>query len=216
MLKQRDARRAFAGLIFLALVVGLRVWGPTPPAANAGRDEVAAALQAALDALNGVPAALCSANGQVPPPGRDTCVSAVPGQAEQADRGLLAVQAFLSPDIQPVFALVGRGADGAWGLWLAGPAAYVPVQLPAEARACAAGGLAVRSSPSADAAVRGSLPADSLVTVDRFVLDQAGTWSRDEGGRRGEGWYHLAGPLEGWAAAQWLVVADGDCAMALP
>lgn len=211
-----SAVRAIAVLVLVILAVcSLSSVRGIPPA-NAGRDEVAAALQAALSALNGVPASECTANGQLPPSGRDTCVSISPTQAAQAGRGLVAAQAFLSPDLQPFIALIGRDADGAWGLWFTAPAAYVPIQLPSDARACAMEGLAVRSAPLAGSDIVGSLPAETVTSVDRFVLALPGTWRRGGDGVRGSGWYYVAGSVQGWVDAQGLVVADAGCELALP
>lgn len=180
-----------------------------------GRDAAALAEEAAIAALNGVPASACTANGQMPPPGRDTCLTISPAQAAQADRGLVALQAFLSPDVQPVFVVVGRDNDGAWGLWLAAPAAYIPVQLPGDAQLCDTSGVPIRSEPSADAPVRASLPHQSVVTVDRFVLTRPGRWQRGVGGTSGVGWYHVSAPMDGWVTTDDVVVADADCRMAL-
>jgi hypothetical protein len=66
-----------------------------------------------------------------------------------------------------------------------------------------------------DALVRTLLLDRAVVTVDRFVLDRPGTWRRDEGGTPGDGWYHIAAPVDGWVTAADTVVADADCAMAL-
>jgi hypothetical protein len=206
---------ARATLVPLILLLITATFIRQPDAVAGGRDEAARAEEAALAALNGVPAASCTANGRFPPPGRDTCIIITPSQAAQADRGLVAFQAFLAPDVQPLFAVVGRGVDGAWGLWFAAPAAYVPVELPGAARLCGATGVAVRSEPSVDAPVRASLPNQTAGTVDRFVLGQPGTWQRGEGGTLGSGWYHLSGPVNGWVAATGVVVADADCAMGL-
>jgi hypothetical protein len=127
----------------------------------------------------------------------------------------MALQEFLSPDVQPLFVVVGRGINGDWGLWLAGPAAYVPVALPGDAQLCGMAGVPVRAEPSVDAPVRTLLPDGAVVTVDRFVLERPGTWRRDAGGTPGDGWYHVAASVDGWVAAANTVVADADCAMAL-
>ncbi|MGE0542210.1 MAG: class I SAM-dependent methyltransferase [Dehalococcoidia bacterium] len=203
-----------AGVMLLPLLVVAALTHASGAIAG-GRDAATLAEAAAMAALNGVPASACTASGQLPPPGRDTCITISPMQVAQADRGLVALQAFLSPDVQPLFVVVGRGIDGDWGLWLAAPAAYVPVQLPGDARLCGASGVPVRSEPSVDAPVRASLPHESVVTVDRFVLERPGTWQRSEGGTPGGGWYHFAAPVDGWVAADAAVIADADCAMAL-
>jgi hypothetical protein len=205
-----------ATLVLVGVATVLVATSITRPEARAlaGGSPAAAALQAALDALNGVSSSQCTADGQLPPPSRDTCIGMTPAQATQADLGLVAMQAFRSPDIQPSFVLVGRGTDGAWGLWLAAPAAYVPVQLPGDARACGDGGITVRVEPDAGSDIATILPADTTVTVDRFVLTRPGTWSRDLPATRGEGWYHVSGPLNGWIAGGSLVVADGGCELA--
>jgi hypothetical protein len=56
---------------------------------------------------------------------------------------------------------------------------------------------------------------ESGVMVDRFLLALPGAWQRGEGGRRGDGWYHLSAPLEGWVEAHSLVIADAGCELAL-
>jgi hypothetical protein len=53
------------------------------------------------------------------------------------------------------------------------------------------------------------------VTVDRFALGRPGTWQRGDGGTRGDGWYRVSGAVDGWVAAEDVVIADADCAMAL-
>jgi hypothetical protein len=203
---------AAAAIVFLLTVVTV---SEQSGVYAGGRDAAALAEEAAMTALNGVPASTCTVNGHMPPPGRDACLVLSPAQAAQADRGLVALQAFLSPDVQPVFVVVGRGIDGEWGLWLAAPASYVPVQLPGDAQLCGDSGVPLRSEPSVDASVRRTIPHQSQVMVDRFVLERPGMWQRDAGGIPGEGWYHAAAPMDGWVSAADVVVADADCVMAL-
>ena len=211
-MRQRTITKIALAALFLLLVVApLR--RETGVVAG-GRDAAMLAEAAAMAALNGVPASACTANGQLPPPSRDTCLSISPAQAAQADRGLVALQASLSPDVQPLFAVVGRGIDGEWRLWLAAPAAYVPVQLPGSAQLCGESGVPIRSEPSIDAPVRTTIPHQSVVAVDRFVLDRPGMWQPGEGGTLGDGWYHVTSPVDGWVIAAAAVVADADCAMA--
>lgn len=177
-----------------------------------GGADGAAALDAALMALNGVPASRCADDGWTPPAGKDTCVSATPAALAGAASGLVSVQVSVSAEAAPGLAMIGLGADGAWGLWFAAPAAYVPYPLPGAARVCAVGGLNVRAAPGTGAAVVGGLMEGSVVTVDGFSLLQPGSWSVTGEGTIGSGWYRLA--EGGWVSGAYLVVADGDCGAA--
>jgi hypothetical protein len=199
-------------LLALALVVaalGLRPARAQPAAGAAG----AAALDAALVALNGVPASQCADNGRTPPTGKDTCVSATPAALAGATSGLVSVQVSVSAEAGPGLAMIGLGTDGAWGLWFAAPAAYVPYPLPSAARVCAVGGLNVRATPGTGAAVVGGLMDGAVVTVNGFSLLQPGSWSVAGEGTIGSGWYQLA--ESGWVSGAYLVVADADCGAAL-
>jgi hypothetical protein len=197
-------------LILTVVAIAVALAGGRQPA-RAQTD--AAALQAAAVALNGVPAAQCSDNGLTPPPGKDTCLSTTAASQAGAEAGLMIVQAATSAGVQPFVALMGVGPDGAWGLWFAAPAAYVPGPLPDTARVCAEGGLNVRSGPSLGAAVIGGRADGTIVSVDRFILAAPGSWSPGGDRTLGSGWYHLA--EGGWVSGAYLVVADGNCGAAL-
>ena len=198
-----------AALVALALVTAASGLRPARAETVAG----AAALEAAVAALNGVPAAQCGDDGLTPPPGADACVRATPAAVAGASAGVLLVQASISAEVQPFVAVMGLATDGTWGLWFAAPAAAVPLLLPSAARVCADGGLNVRAAPGTGAAVVGGLADGAVTTVDGFSLLQPGSWS--VGGERtiGAGWYRLA--AGGWVSGAYLVAADGDCGAAL-
>ena len=201
-------------LVVLSVLAGLAlVTAVAGPWTVRAQDAGAAALEATAMALNGVPASQCGDDGLTPPPGTDTCVSATPAALAGAASGFVVAQASTSAGVQPFVAVMGLGTDGAWGLWFASPAAYVPLTLPGEARVCAEGGLNVRAAPGTRAAVIGGLADGTVTTVDAFSLVAPGTWSASGERTMGSGWYRLA--EGGWVSGAYLVVADGDCGAAL-
>ncbi|MGH2587736.1 MAG: hypothetical protein ACRDJE_22675 [Dehalococcoidia bacterium] len=199
-----------------AIAAGFIRHGDAASAGVGGGDPAALALQAAVQAFNGVPAAECADNGLTPPAGADACLSVTAEQAAQAGRGLVAVQVAISPEVQTFIALMGAGPGGAWGLWFNGPALFNQTRLPGESRVCSEQGLDVRAAPSAEAAIAAVLPVETPFTVDRFYLTQPGVWTRYPDGGPGEGWYHVSAPVDGWVNGQAVLVPDAPCAAAQP
>jgi hypothetical protein len=199
-------------LLTLGTVIGVLIGAGVP--ARAG-DPGQAALAAALQSLDGMPASDCADGGLTPTSGRATCLRATPDALAGAEAGLVLVQASINAEVQPFIALMGVGPEGIWGLWFAAPATFVPTRLPAEAKACHPDGVSVFAEPSRDATVAGTLTDGSVVSVDRFVLARFGAWSATGDRATGEGWFHIAGSGKGWVPAGYIVVAEADCGAAL-
>jgi hypothetical protein len=181
---------------------------PTPDAAA----EQEAVIEAASDAVGGarhispltLPACL---EGN---PDRNPCIE-LKSEPEQLVRGLARFN-FGDPDGGGSTFLMGRMADGQWAYWQGSQQqSYVLDALPGDLLACGTDGDAtIHEEPSADSPEVSSVEDLTELTADSFVLTEPGDYAVQ--GERGEGWYHLTGPEEGWIdATQTTDAALGDC-----
>jgi hypothetical protein len=108
--------------------------------------------------------------------------------------------------------VLGLKADGTWGYWFGSQqATYHALTLPAEMRVCADGqSVNVRETASETASSRGMLKDGALVTADRFMLTNPGTYGGP--GPSGNGWYSITGATPGFVRADLLsVTTQPDC-----
>ena len=186
---------------------------PTPAATSepATSADAEAALAAALEALDA---------RYVHPLTRDACV-------EGNDEGQIcidlvsddaAVAAGIArfeagdPNAGAFTFFMGRDANGAWHYWFGTQQqTYILQRVPGTLVACGVDGPAeIRAEPSADAELVATLEDEETLEADGFVLTAPGKFGA--GGSRGEGWYHVSSPSEGWINARHASdAALGDC-----
>lgn len=107
---------------------------------------------------------------------------------------------------------MGRMIDGTWAYWFGTQQqTYVLEEPPGELLACSAtASIEIRREPRADAAAVRSVADLGELKAERFVLTKAG--SHQAAGERGEGWYFVTSPAEGWVPAQDVTDATlSDC-----
>ncbi|MEX0781395.1 MAG: SH3 domain-containing protein [Dehalococcoidia bacterium] len=181
---------------------------PTPdPAVE--RQHVIDAASAALDgALHISPLTLPAClDGN---PERKPCIE-LKSEPDQLVRGLARFN-MGDPDGGGATFLMGRMAGGDWAFWQGSQQqSYVLDALPGDLIACGTDEPAtIRSSPAPEAAVIRSLDDLTELTADGFTLTRAGNYAVQ--GERGEGWYHVTDPVEGWIDAIFTTDAVlGDC-----
>lgn len=143
-------------------------------------------------------------------PQKKQCVSAQ-SSPSTVQRGI-AVFGVSDPGGFGAFAgVLGRDPAGEWKFWFATQQAYQLLVLPGDMLVCAEGdSLNVRSAPTTDAQVVGSLSDLTAVRAEEFVLTEPAS----DLDKPGYGWYHLSAPLDGWAYSKYLTNADlGDCSL---
>jgi hypothetical protein len=97
-----------------------------------------------------------------------------------------------------VMLVMGRDGDGDWYPWFTGQNLPSPLlQLPGEVRICPLNGGVVnlRSSPDESAEVVTDLAPGEVLHAESFQLTRA---EDTESRVRGEGWYEITAPEEGW------------------
>lgn len=139
---------------------------------------------------------------------------------EQAARGIAQFGVGGSgPEGQGAFlGVLGRDPAGAWRFWFGSQNVfYQRLDLPGETVVCAPDGLNVRSGPSTEAAIVGTLPDFARVTAVQFTLTQPGTMPTESADQvTGAGWYRLSTPIEGWSSSLYLTNAATDADMDTP
>lgn len=143
-------------------------------------------------------------------PDRQPCID-LQSSPEQLTRGLAQFTGG-DPDGGPFTFLMGRTADGDWRYWLGTrQMTYLLDRLPGQVLACGASTeVVVRDKPAESAGAQSSLKDLVEMTADRFVLTVPGSFGVS--GTRGEGWYHIVSPVEGWVNATRTTAALlGDC-----
>jgi hypothetical protein len=160
----------------------------TPSPALAGAD-IAAAVEAAAQLLGADAEGACR-------DGRD-CVRRPPGEQPSASRGLAQVQ-FASGQGGGAVLLMGRQADGGWGLWMAvQDEGRLVLELPAPARACGQGEfVAIYAEADAASAIVMRVAREQVVRAESFRLTEGGSLAKE-----GLGWYETTAPADGWVAA---------------
>ena len=176
---------------------------PSHAAAETPEEAFAAAYAAALRIFGAVPVEECDAGNN---PEEKACLRAR-SAPEHVARGIAGFGVG-DPGGGGYFAVLGRMRDGTWAFWFGTQqAVYHLLTLPGPMIVCAEGDrLNVRSRPSMDAVVVGTLDDLSEVVAEAFALTEPGVSGRT----RGEGWYYLSAPLEGWAFARYLSNVDVD------
>lgn len=108
--------------------------------------------------------------------------------------------------------LMGSDAAGQWQFWFGSEfPSYALVSLPGQIRACGGGAdVPILDAPGGSQA--GEALEGDILEADRFVLTAAGTFGVE--GQRGEGFYHVTSPVEGWVDATNTSDASlGDCSL---
>jgi hypothetical protein len=108
--------------------------------------------------------------------------------------------------------VLGQKAPGDWAFWFGTQQkTYHATALAAQMRVCADGqGVNVRQMPNETSTGLGLLKDGTVVTADRFVLTQEGTFKG--AGPSGNGWYGISGPTAGFIRADFLSVTSlPDC-----
>lgn len=94
--------------------------------------------------------------------------------------------------------LMGRRADGNWGLWDVnyGSRPYPLGDFRYPGMVCSDGDqLNVRAEASTSSSVVGKMAHGTVLKVDRFVLTDSVPFIQLE---RGKGWFHVVSPVTGW------------------
>jgi hypothetical protein len=196
---------ALALAVFVAVAKAgdeAQVAGQTPD------DAAATSLAAALQIFDGTDDPECIAGA-----GDTVCVRPA-STPEQAARGIatFGVSGSGPSGAGGYFGVLGRDPAGAWQFWYGTQnVSYQLLYLPGELIVCAADGLNVRSGPSVEAPVVGTLPDLTRVSAEQFTLTQPGTMPTESSGQVvGSGWYRLSSPIEGWASASYLTNVEVD------
>lgn len=108
--------------------------------------------------------------------------------------------------------LMGRVSDNGWHYWYGSQQSfYVLTNLPGDIRACGTGQpVTVRASADESSASVGSLPDGTIAHAKNFVLTTPGV--PGVSGSRGDGWYQINSPKDGWVDARSTSDASlGDC-----
>jgi hypothetical protein len=143
-------------------------------------------------------------------PDRKPCID-LQTPMDQLPRGVARFAAG-DPDGGPFTFLMGRMADGAWGYWLGSrQMTYILDTLPGDILTCGLGSeVHIRERPQDDAASLSTFKDLTELRADQFVLTAAGTYGVS--GKRGDGWYHVVTPVDGWVqASKTTAAALGDC-----
>ena len=197
-----------------AFVATASAGGGAQVAVQTPEEAAATSLAAALRIFDGTDDPACVAGT-----GDEACVrpSSTP---EQAARGIATFGVSGSgPDgAGGFFGILGRDPAGAWQFWYGTQnVSYQLLSLPGDMIVCAAEGLNVRTSPSVDAPVIGTLPDLTRITAELFTLTQPGTMPMESSEQViGSGWYRLSGPIEGWASANYLTNVEVDATTDMP
>lgn len=179
-----------------------------PPATSADAEAALAAALEALDARHVRPLtrdACLEGNdeGQI-------CIDLVSGEAAIAG-GIARFEAG-DPNAGPFSFFMGRDANGQWHYWFGTQQqTYILQSVPGSLVACGLGGPAeIRAQPSADAELVATLDDEDALEAVEFVLTVPGSFGA--GGERGEGWYRVSSPAEGWIDSRQVSdAALGDC-----
>ncbi|MBI2766944.1 MAG: hypothetical protein HYX53_13670 [Chloroflexi bacterium] len=180
---------------------------PLPPVAEAKAAAIAAAVKA-LDArvVSPLNRDACLQDN----PARKVCI-ALEGPDASVQRGLAEFGAG-DPEGGGFRFLMGRSAAGEWGFWFGSQQQfYVQLVLPGTLLACGEGnGVAVRVQPSVSSAAVSTVKDLTQLRAQEFVLTTPGKYGA--GGARGEGWYHVTTPVDGWVQAREATDAKlGNC-----
>ena len=190
------------GVVLWALAGGWAAAQPAPERALAG----------ALVVWDGVTQEDCDAGLN---PEQKVCI-ALRSPAGTVERGI-AVFSLAAPDgFGGAAGILGRTPELSWGYWFATQnTVYHLLTLPGEMIVCGEGdGVNVREYPALDAAVVAALPDLKHVQVTGFMLTEPGSAPRPGfDGRKGEGWYRLSAPVEGWAHARYLSNTEADASL---
>lgn len=175
--------------------------------ASPGGDEAESALAAAIELLEGVSQADCTANN----PEQAECISIDPNDSGDASRGIVLLTAEGQAGASSAL-LMGREPDENWAYYAGGQEYYQASKLPGEMIVCTQGtGLNVRANPSADAELVRTVEDNSRVTGEEFVLTQPGT-PPTASPVPGYGWYRISAPVEGWVYSKYVSGLE-DCAL---
>jgi len=173
--------------------------------------EVAAVIEAATAALDA---------RYLSPLSRDACLEdneagqiciALASDEGSVEAGIARFDAG-DPNGGPFSFFMGRDATGAWQYWFGTQQqSYVLQSVPGELLACGLGeATTVRPQPSSDADATMVLEKQASLTAEEFLITVAGGFGA--GGERGEGWYRVSAPAEGWVNAREVTdAALGDC-----
>jgi hypothetical protein len=180
---------------------------PLPAAADAKAAAIAAAVKE-LDAR------------VVSPLNRDACLQDNPARKvcikleapdASVQRGVAEFGAG-DPDGGGFGFVMARTAAGEWRFWFGSQQQfYVQLVLPGALLACGEGnGVAVRAQPSVSSAAVSTVKDLVQLQAQEFVLTIPGKYG--SGGTRGEGWYHVTTPVDGWVQAREATDAKlGNC-----
>jgi hypothetical protein len=152
--------------------------------------------------LHGVPVSDCLGGTN---PGRRDCVTSQSSAADIA-RGIAVFGVSDAGQNGGFGAAFGKTSGGYWKLWFTSQNPYQLLRLPGEMRVCGEReGVNIRSGPSADGDLVGSLPDLSMVTGEQFVLTES-----VDSGSAGFGWFRISSPLGGWVYSKYLEAAELD------
>lgn len=177
-----------------------------PTGTQTSQQAADAAFAAALKQFEGVSDADCQTNN----PQKRPCVSAQ-SSPSTVQRGIAAFGVSDPEGFGAFVGVLGRDPAGEWKFWFVGQQAYQLLTLPGDMLVCAEGqGLNVRSAPTTNAPIVGSLQDLAPVRAEAFVLTEPAS----DRHKPGYGWYHLSAPLDGWAYSKYLTNALlGDCSL---
>ncbi len=204
------------------LVVGAIGLSAAAPARSQelGSPAEADAFAAALQIFDAVPYPDCLSNN----PAQQLCLRpTVPGNplsADNADRGIAAVEVNSPEGVlaqqgrggypDSGLGVLGRDGDGVWQFYFRGQQYYQLVRLPGNLLICAGGdGINVRAQPNTAAPVVASLPDGSSLRAEAFVETEPGNAQAREAGA---GWYQISTPQDGWVYSRF-VSGQPTCAL---